>query len=168
MLRVFDPRAQLTPVQVSPLIKPSPHCQNTWQLLFEDRTIKCIYLALKTLNLVQTELYVALFKENSGVVQMRKIALAPVTPLPFTVGVFYFPTPHSDKHIESNPVSSPLATLSDSSTIDLWMYYTSCRPRSLFFSRVPIPHLTGSTMNVSTHTAPYSPYWKSLTNDDHA
>lgn len=33
MLRVFDPRAQLTPVQVSPLIKPPLQCQNTWQVL---------------------------------------------------------------------------------------------------------------------------------------
>lgn len=31
MLRVFDPRAQLTPVQVSPLFRPSQPCQNSLQ-----------------------------------------------------------------------------------------------------------------------------------------
>lgn len=103
MLRVFDPRAQLTPVQVSAILKPPQLSCGSWQPVVENRKIKCSYPTEKTFYFEQTDIFAALF-------------------------MLAFSVLYSPLHAVINMLtaSSPLAAHSSASTIDLWTCYTSC------------------------------------------
>lgn len=105
MLRVFDPRAQLTPVQVGPLFRPSQPCQNS----------------LQRGNQTQLLLTHTAFSD-SGMRRAIYTCLKPCLRCSFVPP----PTRCSDKHVDSKPVRSPPATHSGSSAIDLRLRSASC------------------------------------------
>lgn len=128
MLRVFDPRAQLTPVQVGPHNPVKTACSVeikhsysscTWPFLIE----------------VWEGPYIHVWSPVYG-------------------AVLFPSTWCSDKHVDSKPVRPPPATHRGSSAIDLWLRSASCNLRCALPTGPSSPHWASATMNRSLNRSP--------------